>query len=181
MSKQGSYAPLFIIMALSILIAGFWNQIPYLKSSIDWALNPTAGWLLNWNTTIGMFIVVFIISLISIIAQKYATDQKQLRELRKEQKSMQEELKKVRNDPAKFLELQKKQMASVQQTFSKTMKLSTRAILFTGVPFILLFRWFNDYFVVNPYTFLGFLPWFWFYLIFTLIFTAILRKVLDVV
>jgi uncharacterized membrane protein (DUF106 family) len=162
---------------LSILIAGFWDKIPYLKSSIDWALNPTAGWLLNWNMTLGMFIVVFVISLISIIVQKYATDQKQLRELRKEQKLLQEEMKKFREHPEKMMELQKKQMAFLPQT----MKLSTRAILFTGVPFILLFRWFNDFFVANPYTFIGFLPWFWFYLIFTLIFTAILRKVLDVV
>jgi uncharacterized membrane protein (DUF106 family) len=181
MNKEGSYAPLVIILALSFIIAAFWNQIPYLKSSINYVLAPTAGWLLNWNITWGMLVVVLIISFISIIAQKYATDQKQLRELKKEQKIMQEELKKVRNDPEKFVELQKKQMATVQQTFSKTMKLSTRAILFTGVPFLLLFRWFNDYFIAKPFNFLGFLPWFWFYLIFTLIFTAILRKILDVV
>ncbi len=177
MNKEGSYAPIFIIMALSILIAGFWNQIPYLKSSIDYVLNPTAGWLLSWNKTIGMLLVVFIISLISILVQKYATDQKQLKELRKEQKLLQEEMKKFKEHPEKLMELQKKQMAFLPQT----MKLSTRAILFTGVPFILLFRWFNDYFVASPYNFLGFISWFWFYLIFTLIFTAILRKVLDVV
>lgn len=177
MNKEGSYAPLFIIMALSILIAGFWDQIPYLKSSINYVLAPTAGWLLNWNTTWGMLVVVFIISFISIIAQKYATDQKQLKELRKEQKLLQEEMKKFREHPEKLMELQKKQM----EFLPKTMKLSTRAILFTGVPFILLFRWFNDYFVAKPFTFIGFLPWFWFYLIFTLIFTAILRKILDVV
>lgn len=177
MNKEGSYAPLFIIMALSILIAGFWDQIPYLKSSINYVLSPTAGWLLNWNTTWGMLIVVFVISLISIIAQKYATDQKQLKELRKEQKLLQEEMKKFKEHPEKLIELQKKQM----EFLPKTMKLSTRAILFTGVPFILLFRWFNDYFVAKPFNFIGFLPWFWFYLIFTLIFTAILRKVLDVV
>ncbi len=177
MNKEGSYAPIFIIMALSILIVSFWDQIPFLKSSIEYILNPTAGWLLNWNKTIGMFAIVFIISLLSIIVQKFATDQKQLKELRKEQKLLQEEMKKFREDPAKLMELQKKQM----EFLPKTMKLSTRAILFTGVPFILLFRWFNDYFLANSFNFLGFLPWFWFYLIFTLIFTAILRKVLDVV
>jgi uncharacterized membrane protein (DUF106 family) len=177
MNKEGSYAPLFIIMALSILIAGFWDQIPYLKSSINYVLNPTAGWLLTWNKTIGMLIVVLVISFISIIAQKYATDQKQLKELRKEQKLLQEEMKKFREHPEKLMELQKKQM----EFLPKTMKLSTRAILFTGVPFILLFRWFNDYFIASPFNFLGFLSWFWFYLIFTLIFTAIFRKILDIV
>jgi uncharacterized membrane protein (DUF106 family) len=177
MNKEGSYAPIFIIMAVSILIAGFWDQIPFLKSSIDYVLNPTAGWILNWNKTVGMFVIVFLISLITIIVQKFATDQKQLKELRKEQKILQEEMKKFRDHPEKLMELQKKQMEFIPQT----MKLSTRAILFTGVPFILLFRWFNDYFLTSPYQFLGFLSWFWFYLIFTLIFTSILKKVFDVV
>lgn len=173
--------PLILIMGLSIVIVSFWDKIPYLKSSVDFVLNPSAGWLLNWNITLGMFIIVFVISFLTVIIQKYATDQKTLRELKNEQKIMQEELKKVRNDPEKFMELQKKQMESVQHTFTKTLKLSTRPILYTGVPFILLFRWFNDYFIANPINFLGFLPWFWFYLIFTLVFSAILRKAMNVV
>src|SRR5271157_5208003 len=157
MSKEGSYAPIFIILIISILIPSLWTQIPYLQSSVHYVLDPTAGWLLHWNLTLGMFIVVLIISLISIIVQKYAKDQKTLKEMRKEQKVLQEEMKKVRNDPEKFLELQKKQMASVQQTFSKTLKLTSRGALFTFIPFLLFFRWFLDIFTTmgNP-MFFGF-------------------------
>jgi uncharacterized membrane protein (DUF106 family) len=57
-----------------------------------------------------------------------------------------------------------------------------RAIAYTGIPFILFFRWFNDYFIAagNPKFILG-LGWFLFYLIFAIIFGTILRKYLDVV
>lgn len=178
MNKQGSYAPLIIIMSLSLLIAALWNQIPFLKNAVHYVLDPTAGWLLQWNLTIGMLIFVFFVSLITIIAQKYGTDQKTLKEIKIEQKKLQEEMKLVREHPEKLMELQKKQMEFIPQT----MKLSTRPILFTGIPFILFFRWFMDVFntMGNP-NFFGFLPWFWFYLIFTLVFSAILRKILKVV
>lgn len=180
-NKDGSFAPLVIVMCLSLLITSLWNQIPFLKSSVHSILDPTAGWLLNWNLTLGMLIIVFLLSLITVVAQKYLTDQKTLKEMKKEQKIMQEEMKKVRDDPAKFLELQKKQMASVQQTFSKTLKLTSRGTLFTAIPFFLFFRWFLDQFTaMNNPLFFGFMTWFWFYLIFTLIFTSVLRKSMDV-
>ena len=125
-----------------------------------------------------MLILVFIIALITTLIQKYATDQETLRELKKEQKIIQEEMKKYKDHPEKLIELQKKQFEFIP----KTMKLSMRALVFTGVPFILLFRWFMTYFSsIGDPRFFGFLSWFWFYLIFTMIFSSILRKVMKVV
>lgn len=178
MNKEGSFKPLIYVMILSLLIASFWDKIPFLKSSVHFILDPTSGLLLNWNLNWGMLIIVFIISLVTVLAQKYGTDQETLRELKKEQKILQEEMKKFKEHPEKVMELQKKQMAFIP----KTMKLSTRPIIFTGIPFILFFRWFMDFFTAigNPKFFFG-LTWFWFYLVFTLIFSAVLRKVLKVV
>lgn len=177
-NKQGSFMPIIIIMIASLIIAGYWDSFPIIKNSVHAVLNPSAGALLSWNLTIGMTIIVFLITLLTTLIQKYATDQKALKELREEQKILQEEMKKFKDHPEKVAELSKKQMEFIPKTF----KLTSRAILFTGIPFVLFFRWFNDVFTTmgNP-VFLGFLNWFWFYFIFTIVFSGVLRKYMKVV
>ncbi|MBU1129278.1 MAG: DUF106 domain-containing protein [Nanoarchaeota archaeon] len=177
-AKEGSFKPIIIVMVLSLVIAGFWDSAPFLKNAVHAILNPSAGALLNWNLTWGMMVLVFLISVLTTVVQKYATDQETLKELKKEQKILQEEMKKYKDHPEKLMELQKKQFEFIP----KTMKLSMRAIMFTGIPFILFFRWFMDVFtVLGEPKFFGFLSWFWFYLIFVMIFSSILRKWLKVV
>ncbi|MFH1787607.1 MAG: EMC3/TMCO1 family protein [archaeon] len=176
--KEGSFKPIILIMFASLAIAFFWDSASFIKDGVHSILDPSAGVLLNWDVTWGMLILVFIISLITTLVQKYATDQKTLRELKKEQKILQDEMKKYKDHPEKMIELQKKQFEFIP----KTMKLSMRALVYTGIPFILFFRWFMDFFTVmgNP-KFFGFLSWFWFYLIFSIIFSSILRKMMKVV
>jgi len=178
-SKEGSFKPIVFIMIASMAIALFWDKIPFIKDSVHFVLDPSAGTLLNWNATWGMILIVLIISLFTTLVQKYATDQKALKELRKEQKILQAEMKKYKEHPEKMAELSKKQFAFLPKTF----KLTSRAMMFTGIPFILFFRWFNDFFSAFEVelVFLGFLSWFWFYLIFTMIFSTIFRKVFKVV
>ncbi len=179
-NKEGSFKPIIFVMIASLGIAMFWDSIPFIKDSVHAVLDPSAGGLLNWNVTIGMLLIVLAISLLTTVIQKYATDQKALRELKKEQKILQEEMKKYKDNPAKVAELSKKQFAFIPKTF----KLTSRAIMFTGIPFILFFRWFNDFFAQEAFvdfTFFGFLSWFWFYLIATMVFSTVLRKVFKVV
>jgi len=176
--KEGSFTPLIIVMVFSLLVASFWNSIPLIKNSVGAILNPTAGVLLNWNVTWGMIIIVAFLSLFTTIIQKYATDQKTLREMKEEQKKLNEEAKKFRDNPEKMMEIQKESMKFAMPI----MKLSMRAMAFTGIPFILFIRWFYDFFsTVGDFKFLGFLSWFWFYLIFSIIFSSIFRKILKVV
>ena len=178
MNKQGSFLPIILIMIVSLVIAGYWDKIPFIKDSVHSALDPSVGALLNWNLTFGMIIVVFAIALITTLVQKYTTDQKALKELKQEQKLLQEEMKKFKDNPEKMIELNKKSMEFIPKTF----KLTSRAIAFTGIPFILFFRWFSDIFTAmgNP-VFFGFLSWFWFYFIFTMVFSGFLRKWMKVV
>jgi uncharacterized membrane protein (DUF106 family) len=175
---EGSFKPIIIIMAISLLIASLWDKMPWIKNAVHTVLDPSAGSLLNWNLTIGMLIIVFILTLLTTFVQKYATDQETLKEIKKEQKEIQKQMKEFKDHPEKMMHLQKKQM----EMFPKQMKLSMRGVAYTGVPFILLFRWFYDFFATigNP-KFFGFLGWIWFYLIFAMIFSSILRKWLDVV
>lgn len=176
--KEGSFRGIFIIMVITLAIAAFWDSIPAIKNTAHLVLNPTAGTLLNWNLTGGMIIIILVISLIMTLVQKYATDQKTLKELKAEQKILQEEMKKYKNHPEKIAELSKKQFAFVP----KTMKLSMRPIMFTGIPLILFFRWFIDFFaVIGDFKFFGIFSWFWFYLIGSIIFSSILRKFMKVV
>ncbi len=181
--KEGSFMPIFFIMIISLVIAFSWEKIPIIQNSVHAVLNPTAGVLLTWNLTAGMLLIVLMITLITTVIQKYATDQEALRDLKKEQKILQEEMKKYRDHPEKVAELSKKQLEFIPKTF----KLTSRAIMFTGIPFILFFRWFSDVFTLmeatigEPVRFLGFFSWFWFYLIFAMVFSSILRKVFKVV
>ena len=176
--KEGSFAPIIFVMIVSLAIASLWNSIPVIKNTVHSILNPTAGFLMNWNLTRGMMIVVLIITFITTLVQKYGTDQETLREMKKEQKILQEEMKKYKDNPEKIMELQKKQLEFIP----KTMKLSMRAIAYTGIPLILSFRWFMDYFELIPeFKFFGFFTWFWFYLVFSIIFSSVLRKIMNVV
>lgn len=187
--KEGSFLPIILVMILSYAMFAYWDKIPFIKNAVHSVLDPSVGFLLNWNITIGMLIVIFIITLITTLIQKYTTDQKALKELREEQKILQEEMKKYQDHPEKVAELSKKQFAF----FPRTMKLTSRAVLFTGIPFILFYRWFYDFFtlLMGDLKFLGFWSvsekflrapgWSWFYIISMIIFSSILRKWLKVV
>lgn len=176
--KQGSFRSIFFVMLLSMMIAVFWERLDFVRDIVNSVLNPSAGWLLRLNLTIGMLVIVFILSTLMSVVQKYATDQKTLKELKKEQKEMQKEMKTLKEHPEKLMELQKKQL----EFLPKMMKLSMRGIVYTSIPLILFFRWFMDYFnSIGDPKFLGFLSWFWFYLITSMIFSNILRKTMDIV
>jgi uncharacterized membrane protein (DUF106 family) len=139
MDQKGSFKGIFIVMIASLLIASFWNSFPLIKNSVAAVLNPTAGALLNWDLTYGMIILTLLLSLFMTLVQKYTTDQKTLREMKAEQKKMQEDLKKLEVGSKEHTELSMKSMQFIGPMF----KLSMRPIMYTAIPIILLFRWFE--------------------------------------
>ncbi len=177
--SEGSFAPMIIIMLISLVIASLWEKVPAIKNTIKAGLDPVFGSLLNWNLTIGMLIIVLLITLLTTIVQKYTTDQESLKEIKSQQKEIQKEMKECRKNgnQKRMMELNKKQM----KLAPKQMKLSMKSIAYTGVPFILLIRWFQDYFAAagDP-KFFGFMGWFIFYLLGAIIFGSIFRKKMDV-
>jgi uncharacterized membrane protein (DUF106 family) len=166
---------MFGIMLIGILAAGLWDALPAIKTGVHALLDPTAGALMTWHTTFGFVIFVAIMTLITTLVQKYGTDQNALKTLREEQQLIQAQLKEHRADPAKQMELSKKSMELVMESMPLTM----RPVLYTSLPFILFFRWFNDYFVAHPVKIFG-LGWIWAYLILAIIFSSIYRKILKV-
>jgi len=167
---------LLFVFAIAALVALFWKQVPIIQQTVHFVLDPTAGALLDWSLTYGMLIIVFVLSLIMTFVQKYFTDQETLKEIKKEQKLLQAEMKKYKDNPEKLMELNKKSLEFIP----KTMEITMRPLMYTMVFFVLFFRWFNDYFAAVDFKFLGFLSWFWFYLIFSILFSTILRKVMKV-
>ena len=178
MNKKSSFLGIAIVMIASLAIASLWNVVPQISSAIHYILDPILGSLLNWHVTIGMLAITLIITLMTTLIQKYGTDQETMRSLKAEQKKLSEDMKQYKNQPDKIMELNKKQF----EFMGEMMKHSMRPIIYTGIPLVLLFRWFVDYFAQIPdFKFFGFLTWLWMYLIFSIVFSTVLRKVLKVV
>ena len=168
---------IFVVMLASIVIAGLWDKIPFIGNSVHFALDPTLGNILDLDLNIGFIIIVLIIVFLTTLVQKYGSDQEALKNLKDEQKKLQEEMKKYKDDAAKMMELQKKQFEHLPRTF----ELSMAPLVYTAIPFILLIRWFTDIFKnLGDPKILGFLGWIWAYLLLSIIFSAILRKIMKV-
>ncbi len=166
-----------LVMFLSILIAALWDAVPIIKDTIHFIFDPTLGYLIRLDFSWGFLIITFLITLATTIIQKYTTDQEALKNMKEEQKAMSEEMKKYKDDPSKMMEFQKKQLENIPKTFELTMK----PLVYTIAPLIFLIKWFSDIFknLGDPKIF-GMLSWFWSYMLFAIIFSIILRKVLKV-
>ena len=169
---------LFFVMFISLIIAGAWSRVPVISDSVHAALDPSFGNLLDWNLLWGMIIIVMFINLILTILHKYTTNQEELKSLKEEQKKVQAEMKELKDQPEKMMELQKKQMANIPKSF----ELTTKPLMYTAIPFILFIRWFGDYFEVigNPKILFGFFGWLGTYLILSIVFSLVLRKIMKV-
>ena len=179
MNKEGSFKPVFIGFALAMLIALTWDSFPFIKNNAHAILDPSAGALLTWNPLLGMIIIVTILSSFMTLMQKYTTNQKEIKRIKKEQKQIQKDMKEVKDHPEKVMELQK----TAFPLSIELMKHSMRPMIYTTIPLILTFKWFMDYFstsVLEGFKFLGFLNWFLFYILVSLIISSILRKILKV-
>ena len=166
---------IFLAFGASIVIAINWKN-PQVSSFFHKILDPVLMPLLNWNVFWGMTFIIFIMTLIMTFVQKYATDQETLKSIKKDQKRIQEDMKKFKEHPEKVMKLNKEQM----DLMGKMFRLSMGSIVYTAIPFVLLFQWFRDFYTANPFTFLGFMSWFWFYLLGSIIFSSIIRKIFDV-
>jgi|APSaa5957512622_1039677.scaffolds.fasta_scaffold54166_2 uncharacterized membrane protein (DUF106 family) len=163
------------LFALVSLIGLFWNSIPFLKSGVHAIFDPTLGNLLTWNPLYGMLILVAILNVGLVLVQKHTTDQDAMKSIKKEQKELNAEMKNYKDNPEKMMELNKKNFGFMKETFSH----SLRPMMFTLIPFVLLFRWFQDYFLDSTIRLLG-MSWFWFYLVSSIVFSSIFRKTFDV-
>jgi len=109
-------------------------------------LNPIFGPLLNIPAVYGLVILSFLISLIIVVIYKYTTDQSLMKSLKDETKELQVQMKTLKHDPEKMMQVQKRAM----EVNMKYMWQSMRSTIFTFIPIIIIFGWLQAHFAYDP-------------------------------
>ncbi len=112
----------------------------------DTLLNPVFGPLLALGPFWAIVIISLLISLLITVIYKFTTDQKLMKILKEELKAFQNEMKLLKDDPQKMMEIQKKAMA---KNF-EYMKHSFKPTLITFIPIIFIFGWLAAHFAYEP-------------------------------
>ena len=146
----------------------------------DSFFNFVFGPIMNLPAPLNLFIISFILTGLITLAYKYLTDQTKMKELKDEMSSMQKKMKEMKDQPDKVMSMQKDAMKKNMEY----MKHSMKPTLFTFVPIIIIFGWLRSYFTTQatagtPFSFFG-LSWLWSYIIFSLIISIVLRKIMKV-
>ena len=139
--------------------------------------NLIFGPIMNLPDPINLLIISFILTGLITLAYKYLTDQEKMKGLKGEMKLAQKNMKEFKDQPDKMMAMQK----DVMKKNMEYMKHSMKPTLFTFVPIIIIFGWLRNYYEAlgNPDVFLG-LTWIWAYIIFSLVISIVLRKVMKI-
>lgn len=117
-------------------------------SFFDPVLDFMFGWLLNLSYFWAILILSFILALLISLIYKYTTNQSLMKDLKMETKALQKQMKELKHDPGKMMQVQKKAM----ETNMKYMMHSFRPMIFTFIPIIIIFGWMNMHFAYYPIT-----------------------------
>jgi len=127
-----------------------------------------------------LLILSAVLSLVVTLIYKFLTDQVLIKELKADLKKYQKDMKKYRDDPAKMMDLQKK-MSSIN---IRMMKQSFKPMLITMLPFFGIFWWLRRTFEDLIMFALPFWPhtlgWLGTYIVFSMAFSLLFRKLLKV-
>jgi uncharacterized membrane protein (DUF106 family) len=102
--------------------------------------------ILQINPLILIALISLILSLLINVVYKLTTNQELMKKLKDELKIHQDDMKKHRSDPKKMAEAQKKAM----EKNMIYMKHSFKPTLYTFIPLILIFSWFNAHLAYLP-------------------------------
>ena len=92
-----------------------------------------------------VIILSFIISLIIMVITKYTTNQALMKKLKEDIKEYQKQIKELRGNPTKAMEVQKKSMQLNMQYMTHSLK----PTLITFIPIILIFGWMSSNFAYD--------------------------------
>lgn len=134
------------------------------------------------NPTFDIFFITIFTSLFITIMNKYFTDQIRIKALRKEMKDMQKQMKKLMSkDPKKAQVMQKEIFKKNMENMKHTM--NPKILLITTIPMFALFWFVKEYYsVFGEFLNLGFTEFGWLgtYLVFSIINSIVMKKILDV-
>ena len=113
---------------------------------MDNLLNTLFGPLLLLPPLFAVLLVSLFISLLSLVITKYTTNQHVMKDLKDQLKAYQAQIKTLKNEPQKAMDVKKKAMDVNMQYMMHNM----RATLFTFLPIILIFGWMSGHFSLMP-------------------------------
>jgi len=140
------------------------------------ALHWIFGYFINLNPLWGLVFVTFVMTLFVTLCYKYFTNQELMKSLKNEMKTLRDEAKKYSGDMDK-LKQHNSQMWEKQMVM---MKQSLKPMFITLIPFFIIFAWLKQVYDGTELSFLGITSWFWIYIIFSIVFSLVLRKLLRV-
>lgn len=146
--------------------------------------NTLFGWALYFGKPWDIILISGVLTLLITLAYKYLTDQERMSHLKSEQKRFQEEMKNNKDNKEKLMELQKQSL----QLSWEYMRHSWKPMLYTFIPIILIFGWVKTLYpdingiktVLIPFPLFGGFGWLGTYIISSIIFSMIFRKILKV-
>jgi uncharacterized membrane protein (DUF106 family) len=113
---------------------------------LDALLTPVFTPLLALGPFWAIVIIALFVSLLITVIYKFATDQELMKSLKAELKSYQEQMKQLKDNPQKAMEVQKLAMKKNMEY----MKHSFKPTLITFLPIILIFGWMNAHLMYEP-------------------------------
>jgi len=143
---------------------------------LDNFFNTIFGSLISYNPLGALIFISFILTVLITVAYKYFTDQELMKSLKAELKSLQQEMKEAKHDTQKLMQLQKQSMEKNMKYMMKSFK----PTLITLVPLLVIFSWLRNSYTGIDMNFFGINSWLWVYIIFSIVFSIILRKLLRV-
>jgi uncharacterized membrane protein (DUF106 family) len=143
---------------------------------LDGLFNTIFGPLISWHPLGALIIISFLLTALITVAYKYFTDQELMKSLKAELKSLQAEMKEAKHDTERLMQLQKQSM----EKNMKYMMNSFKPTLITLVPILIIFSWLRATYLEIDLNFFGISSWIWVYIIFSIVFSIGLRKLLRV-
>src|SRR3989338_7777367 len=131
--------------------------------------------ILQLSPAASLMIISLILTLLVTIIYKYTTDQKFLKEAKEEMKILQKEMKEFKDNPSKIMEKQKVLWEKNMKIMMHTLKSS----LYTLIPLLIIFSWLRAIYQPKGDILFG-LGWIWVYILSSIIFSLLIRKVLKI-
>lgn len=124
--------------------------------------------LIQTNPKIGIIILSLLVTIVLTILTYFVTDRNLMKTIKEKQKKLREEMKAYKHDAQKMMEINKKMM----EDFPVQMKQSFKIMIITVLPLLIFFNWLRSTFATTSLAD----NWIWWYIISSVIFSIILRK-----
>ena len=120
------------------------------------------------NPKLSIIIISLLVTLFTTIIRFFVTDKELMREIKKKQKWIREEMKKCRDNADKMADLNKQMM----EHFPIQMKQTFKIMIITLVPLLVLLAWLREVFEMTIIA----NSWIWWYILPSIVFGMVLGK-----